>query len=151
MIMLLSRFLSTFPPTQMGMPDGLCDNLRNVPWELLLQLNLVIGFRLGLMYISLIINIRWSFTHLHGFQLLVLQSSKKSVLSFVRTEQNQTSDRKVIAAKEFLMLPNLLMLIKQNSLSIPRNVALITFGKLLTVFSKAQRCCLLHLIKQIVC
>ena len=59
--------------------DGLCDHLRDVPWEdifklgaLLLLVNFVSGFRLELMYISLIASIRLSLTHLHGFELLVL-------------------------------------------------------------------------------
>ena len=39
---------------------------------LLLLVNFVSGFRLELMYISLIESIRSSLTHLHGFQLLVL-------------------------------------------------------------------------------
>ena len=57
--------------------DGLCDHLRDVPWEnifklLLLLVNFVRGFRLELMYIPLIENIRSSLTHLHGFQPLVL-------------------------------------------------------------------------------
>ena len=56
--------------------DGLRDHLRDVPWEevllLLLLVNFVSRFRLELMYISLIENIRSSLTHLHGFQLLVL-------------------------------------------------------------------------------
>ena len=39
---------------------------------LLLLVNFVSGFRLGLMYISLIENIKSSLIHLHGFQLLVL-------------------------------------------------------------------------------
>ena len=60
--------------------DGLCDHLRDVPWEhffidlvlLLLLVNFVSGFRLELMYISLIENIRLSLSHLHGFQLPVL-------------------------------------------------------------------------------
>ena len=51
------------------------------------------------------------------------------------------------------------MLIKQNSPLLPRNLALVTFGELLIVFSTevnllyvlysiARSCCLLHLIKQ---
>ena len=59
--------------------DGLRDCLRDVPWGislnsvlLLLLVNFVSGFRLKLMYISLIVNIRSSLTHLHDFQLLVL-------------------------------------------------------------------------------
>ena len=59
--------------------DGICDHLRDVPWKdtlnsvlLLLLVNFVSGFRLELMYISLIESIRSSLTYLHGFQLLVL-------------------------------------------------------------------------------
>ena len=59
--------------------DGFCDNLRDVPWRmslkpvlLLLLVTFVSGFRLELMYISLIVNIMSSLTNLHGFQLLVL-------------------------------------------------------------------------------
>ena len=59
--------------------DGLCGHLKGVPWEdifklvlLLLLVNFVTGFRLKLMYISLIKSIRSSLTHLHAFQLLVL-------------------------------------------------------------------------------
>ena len=59
--------------------DGLCDHLRDVPWEdtfnlvlLLLLVNSVGGFRLELMYISLIENIRSSLIHLRDFQLLLL-------------------------------------------------------------------------------
>ena len=40
----------------------------------------------------------------------------------------------VIVAKEFLKLPNLHMLLKQKSLSLPRNLALGTFCELLIVF-----------------
>ena len=39
---------------------------------LLLLMTFVSGFRLELMYISHIISIKSNFTHLHGFQLLVL-------------------------------------------------------------------------------
>ena len=58
---------------------GLCDHLRDVPWEDIFKLgasaavvNFVRGFRLELMYISLIENIRSSLTHLPGCQLLML-------------------------------------------------------------------------------
>ena len=67
--------------------------------------------------------------------------------------------RLVIVVKGFLKLPNLHMLLKQKSPSLTRNLALMTFDKLLIVFStKANllyhmysmdwRCCLLHLTKQ---
>ena len=68
-----------------------------------------------------------------------------------------SSDRLLIVAK--MKLPDLHMLMKLKILSLPRNLALRTFCKLLIVFSisvnllyllyaVAQRCCLLHLIKQ---
>ena len=57
------------------------------------------------------------------------------------------------------MLPNLHLPIKQKSPSLPRNLALITFGELLIVvstrvnllylpYSTTKRCCLLNLIQQ---
>ena len=59
--------------------EGLRNQLRDVPWEdmlslvfLLLLVNFLILLKLELMYISLIVSIRSSLTHLHGFQLLVL-------------------------------------------------------------------------------
>ena len=68
-----------------------------------------------------------------------------------------SSDRLVINAKGFLKLPNLYILMKQNSLR--RNFALGTLVELPIVFSTKVnllhflystiwRCCLLHLIKQ---
>ena len=65
----------------------------------------------------------------------------------------------VIIAKDFLKLPNMHKLLKQKSPSLLRNLVLATFDELLIVFSPkvnllyllysvAQRCCLLHLIKQ---
>ena len=62
--------------------------------------------------------------------------------------------------KGFLKLPNLHMLIKQNSPSLSRNLTLETFGKLPMIdkgksastqyilYLTAQKCCLLHMIKQ---
>ena len=59
--------------------DGLPDQLKDVRWEdifnlgtSLLLVNFVSEFRLELMCISCIENIRSGLTHLHGFQLLVL-------------------------------------------------------------------------------
>ena len=70
------------------------------------------------------------------------------------------SDRLVVIANGLLKPPNLHVLLKQKSLSLPRNLALRTFGELLIVFSAkvnmlylpysvGWRCCLLHLTKQI--
>ena len=55
--------------------DSLCDHLRDVPWEDIFQLSAsaaASGFKLELMYISLIERIKSSPTYLHGFQLFVL-------------------------------------------------------------------------------
>ena len=59
--------------------DGLCDHLRDVPWEDIFKLGASAAasefcewVQVGLMYRSLIENIRSSLIHLHGFQLLVL-------------------------------------------------------------------------------
>ena len=84
---------------------------------LLLVLNFVSGSRLKLMYISFFVNFR-SRNHLHQQNLL---------------QQSWTSDRLVISAKGFLKVPNLLVLIKQKRLSLPKNLA--TFSELLIVFS----------------
>ena len=57
--------------------DGVYDCLRDVRWEDIFKISasaagseFVSGFRLELRYISLIISIRSSLTHLYGFQLL---------------------------------------------------------------------------------
>ena len=59
--------------------DGLHNHLKNLLWEdifklslLLVPVNFLSWFRLELMYISVIKNIRSNLTHLHGFQQLVL-------------------------------------------------------------------------------
>ena len=59
--------------------DGLCYHLRDVPWEDIFKLSASSAgsefcewFRLGLMYISLIVSFRLSLIYLHGFQQLVL-------------------------------------------------------------------------------
>ena len=87
---------------------------------LLLLVNCVSGFRLGLMYTSPIESIRSILTHLHGFQLLPYVIE---ITFFVYTKRinllilKQSSDRLVIVAKGFLKLPNLHMLIKQESIT----------------------------------
>ena len=64
--------------------DGLCDHLRDFHERislnsvlLLLLVNFVSGFRLELIYISLIISIRSNLIHLHGFQQLASESKVK--------------------------------------------------------------------------
>ena len=86
----------------------------------------------------------------HCFRLYQLDTSSDS-----KVKLRQASNR----CQGFLKLPNLHMLIKQISPLLPRNLALMIYGKLLMVFSAkvnlldlfystAQRCCLLHLMKQ---
>ena len=75
---------------------------------LLLLVNFVSGFRLGSLYISLIISIRSSFTHLHDFQLFVLLPQFIEITFFDLYQQNKSSESKgefrklVIIAKGFL-------------------------------------------------
>ena len=131
---------------------------------MLLLVNFLGRFKLDLMYTSIIENIRSSFIYLHNFQLLVLLPYFIEITFFLCTKGEnlltqkfrQTSNR---LSKGFLKLSNLHVLIKQKSLLLRRNFALVTSGKLLIVFSTQvnllyvlystiQRCCLLHLIKQ---
>ena len=100
------------------------------------------GFRLELMYITLIVNVRPILNYLtRGFELLVLLSYFVEITFFVCTSQinllnlKEISDRLVIVAKGFLKLPTLHMLIKRKSPSLPKNLAVGTFDKLLLVFS----------------
>ena len=133
---------------------------------MLLVVNSMNGFSLELVYIS-IISISSSLTHHHSFQLLVLLPYFLEITFFVCTNRinllnlKQCSERLVIVAKGFLKLPNVHMLIQQKSPSLPRKLALGTFGILLIVFSTnvnllyllystTWSCCLLHLIKQII-
>ena len=133
---------------------------------LLPLLNFVCGFWLESKYISLIVSIRSSLIHLHGFQLLVLLPKFIEISFFYWANRlnlmniKESSDRRlVIIAKGFLKLPNLHRLIKQKSPLIPRNLALGTFGELVIVlstkvnllyflYSAARTCCRLHLTKQ---
>ena len=109
---------------------------------LLLLVTFVKGFRLELMYITLIVNIRPILNYLtRGFELLVLLSYFVEITFFVCTSQinllnlKEISDKLVIVAKGFLKLPTLHMLIKRKSPSLPKNLAVGTFDKLLLVFS----------------
>ena len=133
---------------------------------LLLLGNSLNGFRLELMYIFLIVSLRSSLNDLHSFQLLVLLPHFIEITFFVCINRinllnlKWSSDRLITVEKEFLKLPNLHMLLKQKSPSLPRNLTLGTFGELLIVcstkvnllyllYSTARRSCLLHLIMQI--
>ena len=74
--------------------DRLSDHLRDAPWQgifklmlLLLLVEYVSGFRLELMYISLIVSIRSSLFYLHGFQLLVLLLQFIEITCFIFTNR----------------------------------------------------------------
>ena len=105
--------------------DGLRDHLRDVPWEDIFKLGASAAasefcecVQVGIdVYISLIISIRSSLTHLHGFELLVLLLQFIEIHFFVCTNTinllnlKQSSHRLVIVAEGFLKLSNLHMLI----------------------------------------
>ena len=152
--------------------DGLHDHLRDVPWEHIFKLGasatasefcewVQVGIDVYIPYrkyqvkphsspwfsaacaAAIVIEITF-FLCTKVKNLLILRSS---------------SDRIVFIAKGLFKLPNLHMLIKQKSPLLHRNLALVTSGKFLIVFSTkvnllyllysmAQRSCLLHLIKQ---
>ena len=132
---------------------------------LLLLVSFVSGFRLELIYISLTENIRSSFPSSPWFSAACVATIVYRNHFFHLYQKDKSSESKVKfrqASKRwtgFLKLPNLHILTKQRSLSLPRNLALGTFGELPIMFSTkvnllylfnstVQRYCLLHLIKQ---
>ena len=132
---------------------------------LLLALTFLTGPRLELMYISLMVSIRSNLTHVHDFHSIVLLPYLSGIISFICTNRlnhlhlKWSSSRLVIVAKGVLKLPNLFLLIKQKIVSFLRNLAYMTFYKLLIVFSTKVNLlyflyvtdtshCLLLLIKQ---
>ena len=114
-----------------------------------------------LMFIFPIVAIKSSFIHFYGFQLLVLLGITSLIcinkMNLMGLKWN--SERILFVPKGFLKLPNLLVLIKQNNLSLARNMTLATFGELFLAFSTnlielylvylmVLRCSLLNLISQ---
>ena len=150
--------------------DGLSDHLRDVPWEHIFKIGASAAASEFCEWVQVVIDVYilhrkyqvkphsspWfsaacaaAIVHRNHFFRLCQREKSDS----------KSSDRIVIVAKGLLKLPNLHMLIKQKSLLLPRNLALVTFGELLIVFSTkvnllyllystGRRCCLLHLIKQ---
>ena len=115
----------------------------SLSWMFLLMLiNFVTGFLLELMYTSLTINIRSSLIHLHGFQVLLVLPLLLEITFFIFINRvnllwlRPRSDSLVITAKRLLKLLKLLMLIKQRSLSPPRNLVLLTFYNLIAFWRK---------------
>ena len=152
--------------------DGLHDHLRDVPWEDIFKLGASTAASEFCEWVQVGIDVYiphrkyqvkphsspWfsaacaaAIVHRnHVFRLYQQNKSSESKVKF-----RQASNR----CKRVLETANLHMLLKQKSPSLPRNLALGTFGELLIVFSTKvnllyllystdRRCCLLHLIKQ---
>ena len=140
--------------------EGLCDHLRDVPWEDIFKLSAFAAASEFCEWVQIRIDV---YIPHCKYQVRSHSSpwfSAACVVAIVHRnhffhlyEQNKSSE-----SKGFLKLPNLHMLIKQKSQSLPRNLALWTSGELPIVFltkvnlpyffySAAWRCCLLHLIK----
>ena len=152
--------------------DGLCDHFRDVPWEDIFKLSASTAASEFCEWVQVGIDVYiphrkyqvkphsslWfsaacaaAIVHRnHFFRLYQKDKSSESGVNLVRL---------VIVAKGFLKLPNLHMLIKLKSPSLPRNLALGTFGELPILFSTkvnllyhlystAWRYCFLYLIKQ---
>ena len=152
--------------------DGLCDHLRDVLWEDIFKFSASAAASEFCEWVQVGIDVyiphrkdqvkphssSWfsaactaAIVHRnHFFRLYQREKSSDSKAKF-RQARN--------VAKGFLKLPNLHMLIKQKNPLLPRNLALVTSGELLIVFSTkvnvlyllysaARRFCLLHLIKQ---
>ena len=148
--------------------DGLRDHLRDVPWEHIFKLGASAAASEFCEWVQVGIDVYiphrkcqvkphpspWfsaacaaAIVHRnHFFRLYQQNKSSESKVKF-----RQASNR----CKRVLKLPNLHMLLKQESPSLPGNSALRTFGKLLIVFSAKVnllyllystnwRCCLLH-------
>ena len=118
---------------------------------LLLLVNFVSGFRLELIY-TYIPHCKYQIKPLSSpwFTGAYAAAIVHRNHFFHFYQQNKSSESKgkfreaSNVAKVFLKLPNLHMLIKQNSLSLPRDLALGTFGELLIVFSTKLICYILY-------
>ena len=146
--------------------DGLRDHLRDVPWENIFKLGASTAASEFCEWVQVGIDV---YIPHRKYQVKPHSSPWFSAACaaaivhrnhfFHLHQQNKSSESKVKFRQGFLKLPNLYMLLKQKSPSLPRNLALETFGELLIVFSTKvnllylpystdQRYCLLHLIKQ---
>ena len=146
--------------------DGLRDHLRDVPWENIFKLGASTAASEFCEWVQVGIDV---YIPHRKYQVKPHSSPWFSAACaaaivhrnhfFHLHQQNKSSESKVKFRQGFLKLPNLYMLLKQKSPSLPRNLALGTFGELLIVFSTKvnllylpystdRRYCLLHLIKQ---
>ena len=131
--MLLFEFIVQLYNYSAADRDGRRDYSRDGPSEEISKLGA------SAVLLLIFVNNRSSPIHLHGFQLLLLLF--KETISLVHTKRvnllhlRWSSNRQVIVSKGFLELPNLPILIKQKTVSLPRNQDQVTFGELLIVFS----------------
>ena len=141
--------------------DGLCDHLRDVPWEDIFKLSASAAASEFCEWVQVGIDVyiphRKYQVKPHSspwFSAACVAAIVHKNPFFCFPQKDKSSESKVI-----LKLPNLHMLLKPKSQLRSRSVALKTFGELPVVFSTkvnllyllysvAQRCCLLHLIKQ---
>ena len=168
----MSHFIAYFVTNSCADWDGLCNHLRDVPWEDIFKHSASAAASEFCEWVQVGNDV---YIPHCKYQVKPNSSTWFSVACpaaivhrnhfFCLHQQNKNSGSKVkfrqaiIVAKGFLKLPNLHMLLKQKNPSLPRNLVLGTFGELLIVFSTkvnllyllystARRCCLLLLIKQ---
>ena len=152
--------------------DDLCDHLRDVPWEDIFKLSVSAAASKFCGWVQVGIDV---YSPHRKYQIKSHSSPWFSAACaaaivhrnhfFCLYQQNRSSESKVKFrqvsnhCKRVLETAKPVYATKTKSLSLPRNLALRTFGELLIVFSTkvnllyllystAQRCCLLHLIKQ---
>ena len=152
--------------------DGLCDHLRDVPWEKIFKLSASTAASEFCEWVQVGIDVYiphckyqvkphsspWSSAAcvaaiVHRNHFFRLYQHSKSSESKVKFRQASNHCKRVLEAAKLAYAT------KKRSSSLPRNLTLRTFGKLLIVFSTKVhllyllystdwRCCLLHLIKQ---
>ena len=152
--------------------DGLCDHLRDVPWEDIFKLSASaaasefcewaqVGIEVCVLHRKYQVKPRSSpwfsaacaVAIVHKNHFFHLYQQNKSSESKVKFRQASNHCKRVVKAAKLAYAT------KKKSLSLPRNLALRTFGELLIVFSTKvnmlyllystdRRRCLLHLIKQ---
>ena len=152
--------------------DSLCDHLADVPWEDIFKLSASAAASEFCEWVHVGLDV-----HIPRQKYQVKPHSspwfsaacaaaivhRNHVFCLHKKDKSSESEKKFRQAnnccKKFLKLPNLHMLIKQKNPSLPRHLALRTFGELPMMFSTkvnllyllystACTCCLLHLIKQ---
>ena len=110
--------------------DGLCEHLRDVPWEDIFKLSVSAAASEFCEWVQAGIDVY--IPHLkyqvksHSPSLFSAACAAAIVHRnhfFRLYQQNKSSESKVIVAKGFLKLPNLHMLLKQKSPSLPRLLA----------------------------